>query len=104
MKSRLITRIPGMTLAVLLTLLVGQAPVFGDDDNRGGKADSIEGVWTVADVILSGCPTGNPVRTVADMNMFMHGGLLIEAPGTPAVGAPPLQRGSPGLGTWQHLG
>ena len=40
------------------------------------------------------------------MNMFIQGGQLIETPGTPGVGlgSPPLQRGSPGLGTWQHLG
>jgi hypothetical protein len=104
MQTRRFTRLPGMTLAVMLTLLVGQAPVFGHDDNRGGKADRIEGVWNLEEVILSGCPTGDPVRTVADMNMFIHGGQLIETPGTPGVGAPPLKRGTPGLGTWQHLG
>jgi len=57
------------------------------------------------EVILSDCsPTGVPVRTIVDMKMFIHGGQLIETSGTPGVGAPPLQRGSPGLGTWQHLG
>jgi hypothetical protein len=29
---------------------------------------------------------------------------MIETPGTPGVGAPPLQRGTPGLGSWQHVG
>ena len=29
---------------------------------------------------------------------------MIETPGTPGVGAPPLKRGTPGLGTWQYLG
>ncbi len=46
-------------------------------------------------------PTGNPVRTVIDLKMFLHGGSMIETPG---VGAPPLQRGTPGLGSWQHVG
>jgi hypothetical protein len=61
----------------------------------------------VDETILSDCsPTGVPVRTLVDMYMFIHGGQLIETPGTPGVGvgSPPLQRGSPGLGTWQHLG
>ena len=87
----------GLCLTVgLLTVEQG----YAEEDKQG-----IEGVWHVDEVILSDCsPTGVPVRTIVDMKMFIHGGQLIETSGTPGVGAPPLQRGSPGLGTWQHLG
>jgi hypothetical protein len=44
------------------------------------------------------------VRIVPNMNMFIHGGQLLETPGGSGVGAPPLKRSTPGLGTWQHLG
>jgi hypothetical protein len=104
MQTRRFTRLPGLAFAVLLTLLVGQGLVFGHDDDKGTQASRIEGVWDVKEEILSGCPTGDTVRTVADLNMFIRGGQLIETPGTPGVGAPPLKRGTPGLGTWQHLG
>jgi hypothetical protein len=101
MRTRWFSPFP-LALAVLFPLLIG-GPVFGHDDNDRGKADRIEGVWSLQEVILSGCPTGTPVRTIPDMNMFLHGGKLIETPGTPGVGMPPIQRGSPGLGTWRHV-
>src|SRR5262245_19518663 len=59
----------------------------------------IEGLWSLEDVIFDACPTGNPVRTVFDLKMFLHDGSMIETSGTPGVGAPPLQRGTPGLGS-----
>jgi hypothetical protein len=98
MRTMRFTLLPGMVLAVLL---VG-GPVFGHDTAR---ANRIEGVWNVEVTILSACgPTGVPVGTVPALNMFLHGGLLTEAPGTTLVPPPPILRGSPGLGTWQHLG
>ena len=104
MQTRRFTLLPSITLAVMLTMLVGQSLVFGDDDGKA-QAGRIEGVWRVNEVILTDCsPTGVPARTVADMNMFIHGGQLIETPGTLGVGDPTRQRVSPGLGTWQHLG
>jgi hypothetical protein len=72
-------------------------------DSSGSHA--IVGLWSLTDEILDSCsPPGNPVRTVIDLKMFLRDGNMIEAPGTPGVGAPPLQRGVPGLGSWQHLG
>lgn len=98
MQTRPFTLFPCMVLAVLL---IG-GPVFGHDK---ANADRIEGVWNVEVTILSACgPTGVPIGTVPAMNMFIHGGLLTEAPGTTLVPPPPILRGSPGLGTWQHLG
>jgi hypothetical protein len=104
MQTRRFTHLPGTALTILCILLLGQGPVVGHDHSERAQADRIEGVWRVQEEILSGCPTGDTVRIVPDMNMFIHGGQLIETPGTPGVGAPPLKRGTPGLGTWQNLG
>ena len=87
-----------LLVAVLLAsawLGIG-GPVYADDTG-------IEGLWSLEDVICDACPTGNPVRTGIDVKMFLHDGSMIETPGTPGVGAPPLQRGTPGLGSWRHV-
>ena len=57
MQTRRFTQIPGMTLAVMLTLLIGQGAVVGHADSKGAKADRIEGVWDVQ-VIITDCATG----------------------------------------------
>lgn len=98
MEMRPFTLLPGMVLAVLLIGL----PVLAHDS---ASANRIEGVWNVEVTILSACgPTGVPIATVPALNMFSHEGLLTEAPGTTLAPPPPILRGSPGLGTWQHLG
>ena len=86
---------PVWTGAVLLPVLFG-GPAFG-------KGNTLDGVWSVAESILSGCPTGVPVRTIPDMNMFMHDGTMLETGATVGIGAPPLIALGPGLGTWQHV-
>jgi hypothetical protein len=45
MQTTRFTRLLGITLAVMLTLVVRQGPVFGHDDDRGAQASRIEGVW-----------------------------------------------------------
>lgn len=99
MRTMRVTLLASMVLAVLLT----GGPVFAHDDHEG-KANGIEGLWSLVDEILDGCPTGNVVRTVIDLKMFLHDGSMIEASGSPGVGAPPLKRVIPGLGSWQHVG
>jgi hypothetical protein len=81
-------------LATLFTFLADR-PAFA-------QADKLEGAWSVTETILSGCP-GDPVRTVPDMNLFIHGGTMVEVAATLGIGAPPLIRGNPGLGTWEHV-
>jgi hypothetical protein len=110
MRTRWFTLLPGLAFAVLFTLLMGQGPVVGQPDNGGAQADGIEGVWDT-EVIIIDCATGKPTgREFPGTIMFMHGGQLIETPGTPLV-APmlppppiPVRRGHVGLGTWHHLG
>jgi hypothetical protein len=84
-----------VVLASLLPLLIGGP--------ASANSNSIEGLWHLVDVILDACPTGNPVRTVVDMKMFLHDGSMIETPGSPGVGQPPFKRGVPGLGSWRHV-
>src|SRR5262245_16999031 len=84
-----------LALTAMLALLVG--------GTAEAQQNSIEGLWNLVDEILDACPTGNVVRTVVDMKMFLHDGSMIETPGSPGVGAPPLKRGVPGLGSWQHV-
>ena len=85
-----------VALAAMFPLLVA-APAAAHHDR-------LEGLWNLVDEILDACPTGNPIRTVIDLKMFIHDGSMIETPGSPGVGAPPLKRVIPGLGSWQHVG
>jgi len=84
-------------LAVLFWILAASAPAFADGDR-------IAGFWNVHEQLLNGCPTGDPVRDIPDLNIFFKSGEFIEAAATPSVGSPPLQRVMPGLGTWAHAG
>jgi hypothetical protein len=66
-----------------------------DSPEHSGLAGRIEGVWDVKVTILE-CDTGNAIRNVRAMNMFIHGGTLTET-------ATNLLRGS-SLGTWHQVG
>jgi len=66
-----------------------------DSSGPSALAGRIEGVWDVR-VIIRQCDTGNPIRNVRAMNMFVHGGTLTEI-------ATNFQRGS-SLGTWRQVG
>jgi len=83
------------TLALLSSLLI-VGPAFA-------QADRLEGVWLANEVILSGCPTGNVIHTVSDMLLLGRGGALVENSDGVGIGAPPLTRLGPGLGTWAHV-
>ena len=54
-----------------------------------------EGAWNVS-VTIRQCGTGDPVRTINAMNLFIHDGTLTET-------AANFLR-SPSLGTWRHVG
>ena len=97
MRTTQLFRIATVGLAVLLAPLLVGAPAFDE-------GDQIAGFWNVREQLLSGCPTGDPVRDIPDLNIFFKSGEFIEAAGSPSVGSPPLQRVMPGLGTWAHAG
>ncbi|HXJ77355.1 MAG TPA: hypothetical protein VMS64_01620 [Candidatus Methylomirabilis sp.] len=109
MRTRRFPELLALILAAILPLFIA-GPVFAESGAQQNwnwplaQPENIVGLWSLVDEILDACPTGNPVRTVIDLKMFLRDGNMIEAPGTPGVGAPPLQRGVPGLGTWKYLG
>ena len=57
MQTTRFTRLSRLTLAVTLTLLVGQGLVFGDDDGDRTKPGKLEDTWNVTqgDRILIPC-------------------------------------------------
>jgi len=88
-----------MTLAVMLTLLVGQTPVFGHDDREGREHRTLEGTW-LNEVKIVTCPPA-PHAVIAafqSMTTYMRGGTLLEggAPPFPAVSR------SAGHGIWER--
>ena len=58
MRTRRYTPLPGMTIAVMLTLLVGQGLVFGHDDGDRTAPSKLEGTWNVGS-----CPSSVRVNT-----------------------------------------
>ena len=104
MKTKLLTWIPGTTLAVLLTLLVGQDLVFGhDDDSREPR--TLEGTWNVTLLFppetcgrpeCGPCPGGGPDIPIPTLNTFLKGGGMVWSGGSLFVG--------PGQGFWELLG
>ena len=97
MKTKLLTQIPGMTLAVLLALLVGQAPVFAHDDRDGAEHSKLEGTWNVTLTFVpnpaTGCTGGGPIPT---LNTFLKDGGMLFSPGSLFAG--------PGQGSWERTG
>jgi len=97
-----------MALAVLLTLLVGQGLVFGDDDDRR-EPGQLEGTWDVTltfdncadpatpptpDTPGCSCPPG---LTVSGLHMYLKNGSYLDV-----SGANPLR--GPALGSWERVG
>jgi hypothetical protein len=107
MQTRRYTQLPGMTLAVLLTLLVGQGLVFGHDDGDRTAPRTLEGTWNVTlrfpvcdpptTVPFCSCPGGTPNIPISGLHMYLKHGSFLEVPGGS------LFRG-PGLGSWERLG
>ena len=102
MRTRRYTRLPGMTLAVMLTLLVGQELVFGHDDGDRTAPSKLEGTWNVTlrfpDCSSQcPCPGNTPNIPIPALHMFLKHGSYLEVPG-----GSPLR--GPGLGSWERIG
>ena len=103
MRTRRYTPLPGMTIAVMLTLLVGQGLVFGHDDGDRTAPSKLEGTWNVTGQFgrcdaSCPCPPGITTDTlISALHMYLKHGSFLEAPGGT------LLRG-PGLGSWERLG
>jgi len=102
MQTTRFTRLSRLTLAVTLTLLVGQGLVFGDDDGDRTKPGKLEDTWNVTlqfPVCSTECPCPSSVPNIPipALHMFLKHGFYLEAPG-----GSPLR--GPGLGSWERLG
>ena len=97
-QTRARTQLPGMALAVLLALLVGQAPVFGKDDKEGKP--KLVGTWNVTLMFpecttACGCPGGVPNIPIPVLQTYLKHGAMLE------VGSIFLR--STGLGSWERI-
>lgn len=98
MQTRWFSRLPGMTLAIMLMLLVGQTSVFGHDD-RDDR--TLEGTWVNYVTIVTCPPAPHQVlATLQSMTTYLRGGILIEG-GAPATPPPAVSR-SAGHGIWER--
>jgi hypothetical protein len=102
MKIRLCTQIPGMMLAVMLTLVVASGLVFGPKA-QAGDGRGLEGTWLNAVKIVTCPPAPHAViATFQSMTTYIRGGVLIEG-GAPATPPPAVSR-SAGHGLWERTG
>ena len=92
MQTRRFPYLPGLALAVLLTLLVGRV---------GAKDSKFEGTW-VNEVKIVTCPPAPPavIASAQSMTTYMRGGILIEG-GSPSTPPPAVSR-SAGQGIWER--
>src|SRR5262244_4055713 len=98
MQMRRLTQIPGMTLAVMLTLVVAQGLVFSPEAQAEGGG--IEGTW-LGTVKIVDCGNRDIVfRTFENMITYVRGGTLIEGGAPPS----PAASRSAGHGIWERTG
>src|SRR5262245_38904199 len=97
---RLHTHIPGMMLAVMLTLVMVPGLVCGPEA-QAGDGRGLEGTWLNAVKIVT-CPPAPHVviATFQSMTTYIRGGILLEG-GTPATPPPAVSR-SAGHGIWER--
>ena len=84
MQTTRFTSLPGMILAVMLMLLVGQTPVFGNDDNEGPK---LVGTWNVTlkfpqCTTECPCPGGMPNIPIPALQTYLKHGAMLEVGST----------------------
>ena len=102
MKMRLLPQLPGMMLAVMLTLVVAQGLVFGPEAQAEGGG-TLQGTW-LNEVKIVTCPPAPHavITTFQSMITYIRGGILIEG-GGPATPPPAVSR-SAGHGIWERTG
>src|SRR5262245_57086916 len=101
MTMRRLPQLPGMTLAMLLTLAVVPALIFGPEAQAAGGR-GLEGTW-LNDVKIVTCSEPRTVLAqFSSMTSFMRGGILIES-GAPPPPLPAVSQ-SVGHGIWERTG
>lgn len=85
MKMRLLTQIPGMTLAVMLMMAVAQGLVFGPMAQAEGGGE-LEGTWLM-EATLVNCATGDPLPIPGNpfqaLHTYMRGGTMLDTGASP---------------------
>ena len=84
--------IAALLLAATQTIVSAQETA--DAEHARKEIPGIEGVWT-ANVSIRDCQTGDVIRSVRALNLFIHDGSLTET-------AVNVLR-TPSVGTWKHL-
>ncbi len=100
MQTRWLSLLSSIALAAMLTLLVGQMPVVGQDDRGEGEPRTLAGTWNVTlkfpqCTAACPCPGNVPNIPIPALHMYLKPGSILEVPGGT------LFRG-PGLGSWEH--
>jgi hypothetical protein len=108
MQTTRFTLLSGLALAIMLTLVIGQALVFGNDDDRR-EPSKLEGTWDIT-LTFDNCATTPPTptnrgcscpptpdHTVPGLHMYLKNGSFLDA------GGGSFFRG-PAVGSWKHIG
>lgn len=81
-----------LVIAAAPTIVSAQEPA--DDEHSRREVSGIEGVWS-SNVTIRDCQSGDVIRSVRALNLFIHDGSLTET-------AVNVLR-TPSVGTWRHL-
>jgi hypothetical protein len=104
MKTKRRTWIPGMTLAVLLAVTVGQSLVVGPEA-RAADGGTLEGTCLM-EATLVDCATGAPLPIPGTrfpaLHTYMRGGTMLDSGASPPR-APAVTR-STAHAIWEHTG
>jgi hypothetical protein len=107
MQTKLWTAIPGMTLAVLLALTVGQTLVVGPEARAAGGG-KLEGTWLM-EATLVNCATGDPLPIPGNpfpaLHTYMRGGTMLDTGASPPPPPPSTAvTRSTAHGIWERTG
>ena len=94
MKKRILRSSAMAALLLAATQTIVSAQGAADAERSREEGHRIEGVWTV-NVTIRDCRSGNVIRSVRALNLFIHDGSLTET-------AANVLR-TPSVGTWRHL-
>jgi hypothetical protein len=93
MKTRRLTLVPRMALAVMLTLMVVQVLVFAQD--ASARAGNLEGTWR-GEFTNIDCQTGEPIAAPAQtLETYLPGGSMLQSTSRNIFR-------TPGYGIWKH--
>ena len=97
MQTTRFTRLHGMTLAVMLTLVVAQGLAFDPEAQAEGRR-GLEGTWLIETTRVN-CDTREPLSApFPSVHTYLRGGTVLD------IGTPPPLAGSHAQCCSRHLG